>query len=119
MTFLVFFFADLSAPAAVLFGVGATATISVPVLLGADADLADFDPRPAVRRCIRSVRVALEAGPLTPLWETAIDAGHSLNRIIAAVLRHVRTALRPSVEACRDLAALLILLTTSPKGAMA
>lgn len=115
MTVLVFFFADLSAPAAVCLAVGATATASIPVLLLTDAHREDFDPHPAVRRCVCSVRVALEAGPLAPFWETAIDAGHSLNW----ALRHVRTALRPSVEACRDLAALLILLTTSPKGAMA
>lgn len=115
MTVLVFFFADLSAPAAVLFGVGATATVSIPALLLADAHREDFDPRPAVRRCIASVRTALEAGPLTPAWEAAITAGHDLNW----ALRHVRAALRPSVEACRDAAALLILLTTSPKGAMA
>lgn len=98
-----------------LLGVGAHGTLSVPYFLTVDADLADFDPRPAVRRCIGSVRVALEAGPLTPAWEAAITAGHDLNWS----LRHVRTALRPTREACRDLAALLILLTTSPKGAMA
>lgn len=115
MTVLVFFFADLSAPAAVLFAVGATATVSIPALLLADVHRVDFDPRPAVRRCVRSVRVALEAGPLAPVWEAAITAGHDLNW----VLRHVRAVLRPSVEACRDAAALLILLTTSPKGAMA
>lgn len=105
--------------AVVSFGIGTHAALSVPYFLTVDADLVDFDPRPAAHRCICSVRAALETGSLLPAWETAIAVGHLLDRILATVLRHVRTALRPSVEACRDAAALLILLTTSPKGAMA
>jgi len=55
----------------------------VPFFLLIDADLADFDPRPAVRRAA--------AGPVwVAVRNTALDA-----------------------------AALVVLLTTSPKGAMA
>jgi hypothetical protein len=42
MTVLAFFFADLSAPGAVFLAVGATATISIPALLLADAHRSDF-----------------------------------------------------------------------------
>lgn len=96
-------------------GLSLSSAASVPFWLTYDAEFSDFDPRPAARCCVHSVRVSLETGALVPAWEAAIDAGHSLNW----TLRHVRTALHPSVEACRDLAALLILLCTSPKGAMA
>lgn len=65
----------------------------------ADADARYFDPRPVVRR-------ALEVGSLRPVWQVAIHAGHDVNRAVHA-----------SHEAFRDAAALLILLTTSPKGA--
>jgi hypothetical protein len=94
MTVLVFFFADLSAPAAVCLAVGATATASIPALLLADAHRSDFDPRPAVRRVVESEALY----PLLREWDTACHAFR---------------------EACRDAAALLLLLTTSPKGAMA
>lgn len=70
------------------------AALSVPYFLTVDADLADFDPRPAVRRAVRSEAVY----PLLREWDNA---------------RHLVR------EACRDAGALLILLTTSPKGAMA
>lgn len=88
-------------------GVGVHGAFSVPYFLAVDADLADFDPRPAVRRCVCSVRVALEAGPLTPAWEAAITAGHDLNWQIAAVHRRARLSLR---DAAISLAALLALL---------
>lgn len=94
MEILVFFFADLSAPAAVLLAVSATATVSIPALLLADAHREDFDPRPAVSRLAESGRLDALLVAAGPAW-------------------------LPVREACRDLAALLILLTTSPKGAMA
>ena len=94
MTVLAFFFADLSAPAAVFLAVGATATASIPALLLADAHREDFDPHPAIRRVAESEALYV----LLREWDTA------------------RHAFR---EACRDLAALLILLTTSPKGELA
>lgn len=101
MEILVFFFADLSAPAAVFLAVSATATASIPALLLADAHRSDFDPRPAVRR-------ALESGRLDLVLIAVADAKYD-----------VREAVHASREACRDAAALLILLTTSPKGQLA
>lgn len=65
MTVLVFFFADLSAPAAVLLAVSATATVSIPALLLADAHRSDF-PR---------------------LWQAAVDARHSFDRALMSGLR--------------------------------
>ncbi|MGW5175842.1 hypothetical protein ACWERY_15955 [Streptomyces sp. NPDC004082] len=67
----------------------------------APADREYFDPRPAVRRAVAVVHQLL------------VHAGHDLNRLIATVQQH----LKPSREALRDAAALLILLTTRPNGA--
>jgi hypothetical protein len=85
-------FADLSLLAAVFLGVGMAGVVSIPALLLADAHRHDFDPRPAVRRAVRSEALY----PLLREWDTA---------------RHA------SREAFRDAAALLLLLTTSPKEA--
>lgn len=90
---------------------GAYGALSVPYFLLVDADLADFDPRPALARSE------------SPLWQAAVNAGHDVNRAIAAA-RHelvpavvyVRHTAYSAREACRDLAALLILLATTPKG---
>lgn len=84
-----------------LLGVGGHAVFSVAYFLTVDADLCDFDPRPALSR-------AIESGRLDLLLIAVADAKYD-----------VREAVHASREACRDLAALLILLTTSPKGAMA
>lgn len=91
MDVLVFFFADLSAPAAISLGVGVTAAGFVPALLLADAHRTDFDPLPLLARAVRSEVVY----PLLREWDTA---------------RHA------SREALRDAVALLLLLTTTPKG---
>jgi len=79
------------------------AAASVPYFLLVDADLADFDPRPAVRRALvsRAADWLLATTPGTRLVVTASNAP---------------TAAR---DFCRDTAALALLLTTSPKGAMA
>lgn len=82
-------------------GVGGAAAFSAPFHLFVDADLVDFDPRPALSRLVESGRVDLL---LIAVADAKCDA---------------RAAVHASREACRDLAALLILLTTSPKGAMA
>lgn len=81
-----------------LLGVGAHGALSVPYFLTVDADLADFDPRPAVSRLV-------ESGRLDLLLIAVADAKYD-----------VRAAVHASREVCRDAAALLILLTTSPKG---
>lgn len=99
MTVLVFFFADLSAPAAVFLAVGATATVSIPALLLADAHRSDF-PR---------------------LWQAAVNARHDVAWTAASV-RHLadgfvldaRLTLRSAALAA---AALLSLLLPAPEGA--
>jgi hypothetical protein len=70
----------------------------------------DLDPRPPVRRTARAVH------------EGAVRAGFDLNRAIssgrhylAPVAAWVWHALFTAREACRDAAALLILLTTRPE----
>lgn len=92
MTVLVFFFADLSAPAAVFLAVGATATVSIPALLLADAHRSDF-PR---------------------LWQAAVDARHTFDRALMSGLRWVDAVVVDVRLALRDVAlsgaALLALL---------
>ncbi len=82
--------------------------ISLIALALAFAD-ADFDPRPLLARA----------------HQLAVFAARDLDRAVAAV-RHelaphamaVRHAVYGGREIVRDLAALLLLLTTSPKGAL-
>lgn len=97
MSVLVFFFADLSAPAAICLGVGAAAAVSVPALLLADAHRTDF-PR---------------------VWQAAVDARHDVDRAYASGLRlaadtvlYARLSLR---DAAFTAAALLALLTVRPE----
>lgn len=91
MEILVFFFADLTAPAAISLALCGWASCASVLYLTHDAALVDFDPRPAVSRAVRSEAVY----PLLREWDIA---------------RHA------SREALRDAAALLLLLTTTPKG---
>lgn len=77
---------------------GIWGTCSALYFLLVDADLADFDPRPA-----------LETGRLAPAWQIAVHAGHDFNRTI-------RSLAHASAEAYRDAAALLLMLTTIPTG---
>ena len=72
-------------------GISVHASFSVFWFLLVDAHRADFDPRPLLARAIRSEAVY----PLLREW---------------GIARHA------SREALRDVAALLLLLTTSPKG---
>jgi hypothetical protein len=99
MEILVFFFADLSAPAAIFLGVGSAATVLIPALLFADAHREDF-PR---------------------LWQAAVHARHDVNRAYASVqqlaredVAYVRFSLR---EAALTVAALLALLLPATEGA--
>ena len=111
---LVYLFADLTPTSAVLLSVSAFAAVSAPYHVVVDADLADFDPRPAVRR-------ALESGRLDPLLIAVANAKFDVRtgaRLVrAAACAAACAAAHASREAFRDAAALLILLTTSPKGA--
>src|SRR5262245_27969181 len=70
-------------------------------LLLVDAKASDFDPRPWLR-------TAAETGALVPLWQVVVNPGPNLNPA-----RHA------SRTAALDAAALVLLLTTRPKGAMA
>lgn len=79
---------------------GISAAALIPLVLAfADADPADLDPRPAVRR-------AVTAG-----HQTAVHAGHDLNCALATSQRTCREAW---AQAWLTLAALLIL--TIPTG---
>jgi len=82
--------------------------LSVPYFIAVDADLADFDPRPA-----------LETGRLAPAYQVAVHAGHDLNRCRASAERIVRQLVHAAAEAWRDMAALVLMLATRPKGPMA
>lgn len=83
-------------------GVSFWSSCAAVVWLFADADLADFDPRPAVARA----------------HQVAVYAGHDLNRVLAAVEHQVRPLVAALRTLPRDvgltLAALLIL--TIPTG---
>jgi hypothetical protein len=102
--------ADLTPAGAVCLSVGVYAAGSVPVVLLAPADV---DLRLAVRRAVASSHQA------------AVHAGHDLNWA-AGSARHelllaavpVRCVAYSARELARDVAALLLLLTTSPKGAL-
>lgn len=96
-------FADVTPLSAVFLGLVPVGGIWF-VLAFAGADVDYFDPRPAVRRVVESGRVdvlLVATGPLLCDLRSA-----------------ARTAAHPSAEALRDAAALLLLLTTSPKGAL-
>lgn len=110
MTVLVFFFADLSAPAAVLLAVGATATVSIPALLLADAHRSDF-PR---------------------LWQAVVDARHDADWTAASALHLAHDAVRDArlgariavstgrhalLDVALAAAAALALLLPAPEGA--
>jgi hypothetical protein len=109
---LSFLFADLTPVSAVFGSIGAYAAGCSLLYLTCDAELADFNPLPVVRR-------SAESGRLMPVWQVAVHAGHDVNRAIASGQKAIARSCRPSCEALRDAAALLLLLTTSPKGALA
>ncbi len=112
-----YLFADLTPASTVCLSLSAFAACSVPFHLTVDADLEDFDPRPAVRRATPVVRRATAV-----VHQSAVHAGHDLNRA-AASTRHewaptaacVWHAAYTAREAGRDAVALLLLLTTAPK----
>jgi hypothetical protein len=77
-------------------GVGGAAAFSAPFHLFVDADLADFDPRPALSR-------AVESGRMDVLLIAVADAKYDV-RAAAETARHVPR------DAAISLAALLALL---------
>lgn len=82
-------------------GVSAWAVMAAVIWLTADAEVEDFDPRPAARRT---------AGAL---HQGAVHAGHDLNRAIATSERLASQAAR---EAALTAAALLALLLPATGG---
>ncbi len=82
---------------ALSFAAGVYAALSVPYFLLVDAELADFDPRPALHR-------AVESGRLDSLLVAVANAKHDA-RVAAA---HVKHAPR---HAAISAAALLMLLS--------
>lgn len=71
--------------AAISFGIASYAVLSVPVLLLADADPADFDPRPAVRR-------AIESGRLDPALIAVTNTRHAAHEAAARIRNAPRDA---------------------------
>lgn len=98
MPVLSFLFADLTPASAVLLAASLHAAASVPYFLLVDADRSDFRPQ------------ALASLPV-PRLLLDTDAGA---RLTVAVFNAKQSAR----DFYRDAAALLILLTTSPKGAL-
>lgn len=97
--------------------VGLYAAVSAPYFLLVEAEVWAW-PRP-VTAAVGRARSSLETGRLELLWQAAIHVGHDVNWAIGSGQRSARQTCHASREACRDAVALLILLTTSPKGAMA
>ncbi|QDN57338.1 hypothetical protein [Streptomyces sp. S1D4-20] len=86
-------------------GLSLASATAVPFVLLIDADHFAW-PRP-LTAAVERVQVAAWSGSLDPLLREWGNARHV-----------VRQTGRASREACRDAAALIVLLTTSPKGAM-
>ncbi len=80
---------------------GIFAAASVPYFLLVDAELADFDPRPAMRR-------AVESGRFDALLVAVANAKHDAHAFAAAAQHLPR-------DAALWLAALLLILTLSPE----
>lgn len=71
-------------------GTSVHAALSVPYFLTVDADLADFDPRPAVRRALESGRydqLLIAAGPA--LHTARLTAEQARDRALLAAVRAV------------------------------
>lgn len=71
--------------AAISFGIASYAALSIPVFLLADADPADFDPRPAVRR-------AIESGRLDPALIAVVNARHAAHEAVDRIRNAPRDA---------------------------
>lgn len=98
-------FQDLTVPAAFCFATGMYATGSIPVLL-----VGTRSPE-LVRRAATAVH------------QVAVLAGHDLNRAVASARHHLTPATACALNAvftaremARDVAALLLMLTTIPRG---
>lgn len=83
-----------------LLGVGAHGALSVPYFLTVDADLVDFDPRPAVAR-------VLESGRLDVALIVVANARYDVREFVTGARQLAAFSLR---DAAISLAALLALL---------
>ncbi|MFF3511590.1 hypothetical protein [Streptomyces sp. NPDC002573] len=89
-------------------GTSAYAAVSVPFFLLVDADLADFDPRPALSRLV-------ESGRLDPLLVAVVNAKADA-REIAADARHFTVLhLRDAAISAAALLALLLPAAGGPR----
>lgn len=93
--------------------VAAYGVLSVPYFVLVDADLADLDPRPAVRRA-----AAVAHQRAVYVSHDLLRAAASVRHELAPVAAFVWNAVFEARELARDLAALVLLLTTTPKGAL-
>jgi hypothetical protein len=91
MAVLVDALAHVTPASAVCLAVSVHAAYSIPYFLFVDARLADFDPRPAVRRAIESGRFDTV---LTVVGPAKRDARHAPERLVRAALHAPLTALR-------------------------
>lgn len=116
MDVLVFFFADLTAPAAICLAVCGWASCAAVLYLTHDASPADFDPRPAVQRALTAAayRVRLVVWDVTrsealyPLLRDWDNAPHDARELAAAVVLDARLTLRHAAVTGAALAALLL-----------
>lgn len=82
------------------------ASFSAPYFVFVDADLADFDPRPALART------------RSPLWQGLVHAGHDANRALVVVELHAAQARdRARLVLVNALVAVLLRLN-APKGGL-
>lgn len=92
-------------------GIGVHASFSCFYFLLVDAERADFNPRPLVRRAAGVVHQELVHTGHNLAWAAA-STRHEMAPAAACGWHAVYSAR----ETARDLAALLLLLTTTPKG---
>ena len=83
-----------------LLGVGAHGALSVPYFLAVDADLCDFDPRPALSR-------AVESGRLDLLLIAVADAKYDVREFVTDTRQLTALSLRDAALSAAALAALL------------
>ncbi|MCZ4509907.1 hypothetical protein O3Q52_17230 [Streptomyces sp. ActVer] len=93
-----------------MLGVSGYAAFSAPYFLLVDADASDFDPRPVVVRAVKAVHQEFVHAGHVLAWAAA-SARHEFTPAVVPV-RHAAYVVR---ELARDVAALLILLTSAPK----
>lgn len=108
MDVLVFFFADLTVPAAVCLALSGWASCASVLYLTHDAALADFDPRPAVSR-------AVESGRLDGALVTVANARYDARELASAVALDARLTARHAAVTGAALAALLLPATEATR----